>query len=181
LSQGCPRGFTDARNQRARTPPAPGDIKSERWARSSRNPGRDQIGTPGRDRRNQHVVLRLIKRCGRPVKMASARGVRRRQWLVASRRKMWTAMGTRHPVQQECVAELCISSPAMPIFQCFQGWSPRWLGREGSNLRMAETRRPLRQFDLRSFKLPAVAPLSANSKALLVTFDLVSKCNQMFG
>jgi DNA invertase Pin-like site-specific DNA recombinase len=36
----------------------PGDIKSEWWARSSRNPGRDQIGTPGRDRRNQHVILR---------------------------------------------------------------------------------------------------------------------------
>jgi hypothetical protein len=30
----------------------PGDIKSEGWARSSRNPGRDQIGTPGRDHRN---------------------------------------------------------------------------------------------------------------------------------
>jgi hypothetical protein len=31
---------------------APGDIKSEWWARSSRNPGRDQIGTPGRDHRD---------------------------------------------------------------------------------------------------------------------------------
>jgi hypothetical protein len=28
--------------------------KSEWWARSSRNPGRDQIGTPGRDHRNPH-------------------------------------------------------------------------------------------------------------------------------
>src|SRR6266704_4287898 len=53
---------------------------------------------------------------------------------------MWTAIGTRHPVQQECVAELCISSPARPILQCFQGWSARWLGREGSNLRMAESK-----------------------------------------
>ncbi|WP_205124641.1 hypothetical protein, partial [Bradyrhizobium sp. MOS001] len=35
---------------------APGDIKSEGWARSSRNPGRDQIGTPGRDHRNPHVL-----------------------------------------------------------------------------------------------------------------------------
>jgi hypothetical protein len=46
----------------------------------------------------------------------------------------------RHPVQQRCVAELCISSPARPILQCFQGWSARWLGREGSNLRMAESK-----------------------------------------
>ena len=38
----------------SQTPRAPGDIKSEWWARSSRNPGRDQIGTPGRDHRNQH-------------------------------------------------------------------------------------------------------------------------------
>ncbi|WP_205124605.1 hypothetical protein, partial [Bradyrhizobium sp. MOS001] len=34
---------------------APGDIKSEGWARSSRNPGRDQIGTPGRDHRNPQI------------------------------------------------------------------------------------------------------------------------------
>jgi len=38
----------------------------------------------------------------------------------------------RHAVQQECVAELCISSPARPILQSFQGWSARWLGREGT-------------------------------------------------
>jgi hypothetical protein len=38
---------------------APGDIKSEWWARSSRNPGRDQIGTPGRDHRNQHDATPL--------------------------------------------------------------------------------------------------------------------------
>jgi len=44
-------------NQTARTPRAPGDIKSEWWARSSRNPGRDQIGTPGRDHRNQHASV----------------------------------------------------------------------------------------------------------------------------
>jgi hypothetical protein len=54
---------------------------------------------------------------------------------------MWTAIGTRLPVQQGCVAELCISSPDRQILQCFQGWSVvRWLGREGSNLRMAESK-----------------------------------------
>jgi len=31
-----------------------GEIKSEWWARSSRNPGRDHVGTGGRDRRNPH-------------------------------------------------------------------------------------------------------------------------------
>jgi hypothetical protein len=39
---------------------------------------------------------------------------------VASRRKMWTAIGTRLPVQQECVAELCINSPARLIFSTFK-------------------------------------------------------------
>src|SRR6266849_6906626 len=34
--------------------------KSEWWARSSRNPGRDQIGTPGRDHRNQHLKFMLL-------------------------------------------------------------------------------------------------------------------------
>ena len=37
--------------------PAPRATSSEWWARSSRNPGRDQIGTPGRDHRNQQARL----------------------------------------------------------------------------------------------------------------------------
>jgi hypothetical protein len=48
----------------------------------------------------------------------------------------------RHPVQQVCVAELCISSPAKPISQSFQGRSMRWLGREGSNLQLRFTSTP---------------------------------------
>jgi hypothetical protein len=42
-------------NQPARTP-RPGEIKSDRWATSSRNPPGVQIGTPGRLRRNSHTV-----------------------------------------------------------------------------------------------------------------------------
>jgi hypothetical protein len=41
----------------ARTPPCPGEIIPERWARSSRNPGRHHLGTPGRDRRNPHRTI----------------------------------------------------------------------------------------------------------------------------
>src|SRR5262249_52135899 len=44
------------------------------------------------------------------------------------------------PVQQGCVAVLCISTPARPISLSFQGRPARWLGREGSNLRMAESK-----------------------------------------
>ena len=48
-------------------------------------------------------------------------------------------LGFREPVGGH--ADAIVSSPAMPILQCFQGWSVvRWLGREGSNLRMAESK-----------------------------------------
>ena len=72
------------------------------------------------------------------------RGVARGVIGEASGRRLMTA-GFRiavetTPVQQRCAAELCISSQPGRFRQQFQGKRSTWLGREGSNLRMAESK-----------------------------------------
>jgi hypothetical protein len=51
-----PRGLADPQNQSAQNASPPGDIIPEWRARSSRNEGRLQIGTPGRHRRKSWRV-----------------------------------------------------------------------------------------------------------------------------
>ncbi|WP_407117022.1 ATP-binding protein [Bradyrhizobium sp. LMG 9283] len=56
-------GLTRPRNRcqenSARTPAPRGEIKSERWARSDRNPGRFEIGMPGRNHRNPQLMRKI--------------------------------------------------------------------------------------------------------------------------
>src|SRR4029077_1815368 len=76
-------------------PRAPGDIKSEWWARSSRNPGRDQIGTPGRDRRNPQPTVEQCRAYAAEHKLLGAdlRHSARRSAVHKNISRSWTALG----------------------------------------------------------------------------------------